>query len=186
MTTTPEPDKGVPRIEGNPAPSLRSDHNDLADWVHDNTDASVPTVGDLPLQGNWPGRRKYVVALDAVYVWKGTAGWARVGPQSRVMSWGTTGGGAGSYKYAGDVTLLTRMGQAAGTTSGTGVLSTTFDVAFPNGITGVVLMPHQNSNALPSSMPTLVEGAVSKTGFQTVWGGKASTTVFMPYIAYGY
>jgi len=37
MTTTPEPTRGVPRIEGDPAPTLRADHNALADWVRDNT-----------------------------------------------------------------------------------------------------------------------------------------------------
>jgi hypothetical protein len=187
VTTTPESTKGVPRVEGNPSPTLRADHNDLADWVRDNVDASIGAVADLPTQGNWAGRRIYVAALDAIYVWKGSsAGWARVGPQSRVMSWYTTGGGSGSYKYAGDVTPLIRMGQASGVTSSTGVLSTTFDVAFPNGISTVILTPHQNTGALPSSMPTLVEGGLSKTGFQTVWGGKANTQVFLPYVAFGY
>lgn len=187
MTTKPEPTKGVPRIEDDPTPSLRADHNALADWVRDNVDAALPTVGDLPQTGNWPGRRIYVTAADAVYAWKGSAvGWARVGPQSRLMSWFTTGGGSGSYKYAGDVAPIIRMGQAAGTTSGTGVLSTTFDVAFPNGISTVVLTPHQNTGALASSMPVLVEGGLSKTGFQSFWGGKANTQVFLPYVAFGY
>lgn len=187
MTTTPEPTKQVPRIEGNPAPTLRADHNDLADWVRDHTDAAVATFGDLPTQGNWVGRRIYVTGSDAVYTWKGSsAGWARVGPQSRVMTWGTTGGGSGSYKYAGDVTPILRMGQAAGTTSGTGVLSTTFDAPFPNGVSIVLLSPHNNSNALASSLPTLVENSVSKTGFQTIWGGRANTTVYLPYVAYGF
>ncbi|QKS15678.1 hypothetical protein HUN59_05120 [Curtobacterium sp. Csp2] len=187
MTTTPEPTKGVPRLEGNPAPTLRADHNDLADWVRDNVDGNVATVGDLPTQGNWVGRRIYVVAKDFVYVWKGSAvGWAKPGPFSQVMSWGTTAGGSGSYKDAGDVLPLFRMGQAGGTTNSGGRLNWTFPVPFPNGISTVILTPHQNSNGTPSSMPTLIEDSVTRTGFSTIWGGKASTTVFMPYVAIGY
>lgn len=77
MSTTPEPTKGVPRIEGNPAPTLRADHNDLADYVRDHTGESFATPNDLPSTGNWTGRSAYVVSTDLVYIWKGaSAGWS--------------------------------------------------------------------------------------------------------------
>jgi hypothetical protein len=76
MTTTPEATKGVPRIEANPAPTYRADHNALADFVRDNVDSSVATFSALPSTGNWAGRHRYVVAERSWYVWVSTAsGW---------------------------------------------------------------------------------------------------------------
>lgn len=73
MATTPEPIKGVPRIVGNPAPTLRADHNALADWVRDNVDAFVANVGSLPASGNWQGRTRFVAADGTVRRWTGAA-----------------------------------------------------------------------------------------------------------------
>src|SRR6478672_4945271 len=56
MATTPEPIKGVPRLEGNPALDLRADFNALATWVQTNVGLNVPDEGSLPLSENWVGR----------------------------------------------------------------------------------------------------------------------------------
>lgn len=76
MTTTPEPTKGVPRLEGNPSPTLRADYNDIADWVRDHTGEYVPATENLPSTGNWTGRTIRVGKLN--YVYMGSAsGWIR-------------------------------------------------------------------------------------------------------------
>lgn len=73
MTTTPEATKGVPRIVGDPAPTLRADHNALADYVRDNLDSAVANPGALPASGNWVGRRRYVTSDQSVRFWNGSA-----------------------------------------------------------------------------------------------------------------
>jgi hypothetical protein len=68
MATIPEAIKGVPRIEGNPGPSLRADHNALADWVKANVHASFTSTGNRdadPLK--WAG--KVVHTQDTNSVW---------------------------------------------------------------------------------------------------------------------
>lgn len=81
MTTTPEPSKGVPRIEGDPSPTIRADHNDLADWVKDHAGEWYPSTDALPDDGNWAGRQAFVGASDWPYVWKSSAsGWAPLVP----------------------------------------------------------------------------------------------------------
>jgi hypothetical protein len=107
--------------------------------------------------------------------------------RGNLMNWSGTGpSGGGSWSAANNVVPLIQMGQTGASTDSGGRLNSTFPAPFPNGIAGVVLMLHNNSNALASSLPTLVEGTVSKTGFQTIWGGRASTTVFLPYMAIGW
>lgn len=69
MTTTPEATKGVPRVEGDPAPTLRADHNALADWVRDRVGESISTVAALPSTGNWEGRAAWVEETQGLYVW---------------------------------------------------------------------------------------------------------------------
>lgn len=68
MATTPEATKGVPRIEGNPAPSLRADHNALADWAKNNVHASFTSTANRdadPLK--WEG--KVVETSDTDTLW---------------------------------------------------------------------------------------------------------------------
>lgn len=55
MTTTPEPIKGVPRLEGNSTLTLRADHNALADWVKTNVGYFIG-AGFLPVTENFEGR----------------------------------------------------------------------------------------------------------------------------------
>ena len=76
MATTPEPTKGVPRIEGNPDPKFRADFNSLADFVLANLDSSVASFSALPPKGNWSGRHRFVVDERTWYVWVSTQiGW---------------------------------------------------------------------------------------------------------------
>jgi hypothetical protein len=77
-------------------------------------------------------------------------------------------------------------GQAAAKTSGTGVQIEKFKKPFPNGCFFVMLQPHQNTGHLSSAPPVLVEGTITKEGFQAFYGGRADTQVFLPYIAFGY
>jgi hypothetical protein len=96
VTTTPESTKGVPRIVNNPAPTLRADFNSLADWVRDNTDPSAANLAALPSTGNWVGRTRYVVDVDAVYVYKGTSlGWQRTSKQFETVAFSGTSDGSG-------------------------------------------------------------------------------------------
>jgi len=136
---------------------------------------SVSTVSALPVGNNWVGRHIYVEAEDGDFRWDGSA-WKRADIQSEATAYNTT--------TVLDVTPIMRGGVAAGTTSGTGVLSHTFPTPFPNGLIGVLLMPHQESNV--GSYPLLVRATTTRTGFQTLWGGKASAAVSVPYIAFGW
>ena len=83
-------------------------------------------------------------------------------------------------------TPVMKSGVSSGTTSAGGVLSHTFPSAFPTACVGVVTMPHQSSGYSGDAHPVLVQGSVSKSGFQTFWGGVSSGSATVPYIAFGY
>jgi len=101
MTTTPEPTKGVPRIEGNPAPTSRADFNALADWVRDNTAPTSPTVASLPATGNWVGRTRFVTAEDSPYIYKSSAlGWQRATKKTETINFAASSDGSGYISVA--------------------------------------------------------------------------------------
>lgn len=76
-------------------------------------------------------------------------------------------------------------GIAQGTTTVGGVLVHSFPVAFPNECVGVFLAPDTLSNFDNGSPPILVSEQVSRTGFQTFWGGRGSANVGVAYMALG-
>lgn len=87
MGTFAESIKGVPRHEGtaaNTTPTIRADHNALADWVLDNVDGFVSLASDLAGETPfWPGKRRRVVADPTVpkngdYVWETGTGWRQL------------------------------------------------------------------------------------------------------------
>lgn len=77
MTTTPEPVKGVPLLDGNPSLTLRADFNALGGWVRDNVDASVANAAALPSTGNWYGRVLRTADDHQLFFWNGT-GWTQM------------------------------------------------------------------------------------------------------------
>lgn len=98
MTTTAESTKGVPRIEADPAPTFRADHNALADWVRDSVGRSVPNAAARKaLPKKWVGQ--LVADADTSLLWMCTnpasdGTWVLVGPQP-----------ACSLRKSGDQTL---------------------------------------------------------------------------------
>jgi hypothetical protein len=79
MTVSKELVKGIPRLVGNPAPTLRADYNALADRMLAIVDGFVETPQDLPNGTNtedpvWPGRRLFVKSNKGTYQHDGT-GW---------------------------------------------------------------------------------------------------------------
>lgn len=104
MTTTPESTKGVPRIEGDSAPTLRADHNALADWVRDNIGTQVANEAALAgLAFAWPGRIVTASDTDIEYRYTGS-GWRKW--NSPWLTWTPTytnftvgAGGFARYRY---------------------------------------------------------------------------------------
>ncbi len=82
--------------------------------------------------------------------------------------------------------LVTMTGLAAGTTSAGGVLAHTFPTAFPSACVGVVLMPDHQSGYSGTGYPVLVNGTITRTGFQSFWSGVGNAAVNLSYIAFGY
>lgn len=78
MTTTPEPIKGVPRLEADPTFTLRGDYNALADWVKGEVNEPVASTAALPASGNYQGRQRFVDADDLQRVYDGSD-WLVVG-----------------------------------------------------------------------------------------------------------
>lgn len=175
MTTTPESTKGVPRIESNPAPTLRADHNDLADWVRDHTGESVPTTADLPSSGTFLGRTIRVVAENVTYVYMGgSIGW-RADLIGRLAQ-------PRSNTPVANASPVILTGSASGTTNAGGLLQHNFRTPMPNG-TSIVLFMRTDGN---SSDNPYVQGNPSRTGFQSFWPGKGSVNVAVDYLAIGY
>ena len=117
------------------------------------------------------------VARNGDYSWNGT-GWSVAHDANTLATWG-------AWTTATNAAPIIMSGQASGITSPGGTLTHTFATAFPNRVHGVILMPHQNSNYAPGSLPVLVEGLVTKTSFQSIWGSRGSAQVYCPFIAFG-
>jgi hypothetical protein len=107
-------------------------------------------------------------------------GWRYFGGGNYLRTYGAWNGTV----FTGNPIIMN--GQAAGVTSGTGVLIWNFPKAFPNGCFYVGVQPHQNTGQLAESPPVLDEGNVNKNQFRVLFGGRPNTQVFLPYIAFGY
>jgi len=179
MATTPEPIKGVPRIEGNPAPSLRADHNSLADWVRDHIGENVASKAALPTTYNYPSRRVFVRDENTFYAWLNAVdGWVRDGGGHRIAPMGVTAPGLTPTR-----TPLLQTGQIAARTSASGRVDYTLPVAAPNGIAFVTLQPHQNTGHEAASPPVVIEGSITRTGFGVFFGNRPNTQIYLPYRA---
>ena len=117
------------------------------------------------------------VAAGDEFRWSGTLG-AWVGNRITAFRTNTQQSGVGA--------LVAAFGVASGTTSAGGVLGHAFPSAFATACVGVVLMTDHQSGFSGSNLPYLVNGSISKTGFQTLWPSAASVAVNLAYIAYGY
>lgn len=53
--------------------TFAEDLTELADNTASLIGEAVSTVGALPTEDNWPGREVYVISLDRMYTWTGTA-----------------------------------------------------------------------------------------------------------------
>ena len=139
---------------------------------------SVATVANLPASGNWEGR--ILLARDTGVEYRWTSG-----------GWKYTAGGDRLTAFRSNTALAVKdailmTGVASGTTSSGGVLTHTFPVAFPTACVGVQLMPDHQSGFGGVNLPYLVNGTVSRTGFQTFWPSAASASVNLAYLAIGY
>lgn len=113
MTTTPEATKGVPRIVGDPAPSLRADHNATADFLVLNLDSSVANVAALPTTGNWAGRQRLVLNEGITHYHTGSA-WVR--PKTLIEEDMIPVAGVGPLASASTISTLTFTAFPAQTT----------------------------------------------------------------------
>lgn len=77
--------------------TFATDLTELADDVAELIDPTVATVAALPLTGNWTGRRFYVTAVAAFYMWTGS--WKRQTPATGVAQFTTDGAGLGYINH---------------------------------------------------------------------------------------
>lgn len=177
MATTPEPIKGVPRIEGNPTPTVRADINALADWVRDNTDPSFANVAALPKSGNWVGRRAAVLDLGIDFVWQGTSkGWV---PSTTVLS--LTGTPAGVLT-PGQSPVITKVHFVRGQTSRLGVLSVNWPTAFPT----VCAFTNATTVSGSAQNPVVNAERVTRSSVEFIWSGLAEQNVAFMWFGMGW
>ncbi|ROS52919.1 hypothetical protein [Frigoribacterium sp. PhB24] len=142
---------------------------------------AVAAVADLakvaPL---WPGRLMSVNADKTV--WRnidGTAtGWKRIAGGHELSPWGTT------TPETVDQPLF-KARSATGTTNAGGVLGHTFSTPFPTACDHLSLTLG-NQSGVGTAAPVVVDGSVTRTGFQTFWAGRGASPVGVFYLAVGH
>lgn len=174
MTTTPEATKGVPRLVGDPAPTLRADHNALADWVLANVDASVLNSTFLPTTGNWIGRTRYTESDNSLWVWDGS--WTRamtVTPVSFTPTWNglTVGNGSsqGSYTISGGRCFVTSILTFGSTTTTQGALT----VSLPP-VTASAIYSGTSKQSIVGAARFLNLGSAAYVGTAVIFGSNLS------------
>lgn len=88
----------------------------------------------------------------------------------------------------GVVAPLIRTGVTVARTEPGGQLIHTFAEPFPSGCLIAIPVPDSQSNfdATAGVLPYVINGSVSRTGFQTFWPNRGNADVSTAYIAYGY
>jgi hypothetical protein len=154
---------------------LREDVETIANHKNGTTEERNEASGNEV----WPGLLWSDTTDGNVYIRVGD-GWQYFGAGNDLRTYGSWNGTARSLNP------IIVNGQGDTKTSGTGVQTNNFKKPFPNGCFFVILQPHQNTGQLAASPPVVVEGSVSKNGFQAFFGGRPDAQVFLPYIAFGY
>lgn len=189
MTTTPDPVKGVPRIEGNPAPTLRADHNALADYVFDVANRKAGTAAERnALTGSdvWPGLEFYETDSGATYLRTATNTWKLVSDFTMAIPTGAALPQNGTDTAAPPVgtPLQMKLQYVQVGTNGSGVAASKilFGAPFPNACLGV--WPTTISGS--SQSPVVESGRVDRLGFFPTWPASPNVTVRFVYLAIGW
>lgn len=147
MTTTPEATKGVPRVEGNPAPTLRADHNALADWVRDNVNLRVLNAAARDaLVGKYVGMTVQTANDNNVFLCTSVAGlgsWLAVYEDTAFLTPALNGGwtneAANGLQYKKRNGVVYMRGRA--TSSGADLNAFQFPVGFRPDATATMVFP---------------------------------------------
>lgn len=104
--------------------------------------------------------------------------WQQIAAKNRLTDQATN-------NFVSNASPIIYTGIAQGTTTPGGVLIHSFPTPFPTHCFGVFLAPDTLSNFDNGAPPVLVSGQVSRTGFQSFWGGRGSAAVGVAYMALG-